>query len=782
MATDFATVFPGLVVGRSLTKGGELAGEFLAKGSEALRKLTMKAAENGITFDGKRLTEFLDGKADDQFKAVWDGLTSDHKLVLIQSKLHNDQFLQSMRMDPTVNQLGAKAGGKKIVEQGFRTDKFLIPEESQQGLKNIQSALGLDTREVRSWDEVRQMAAQLGRNPDDFMARIRDKKLLSDAEVQGLKNTIRESSQFLAKKYELIEANPSQEADILRSAELHEKLLNEATEKYIGAGTELGRAVNMYRATAESTMDPAYWFKEAVKVRNGKPLDAETITAINSLIEHGDKLGLAHFLGKIKESPMSDKAITLWKAGLLTNPKTHLANILGNTTMQALETAKNIPATIIDVLMSPVTGKRTKTLFDGKQGKAYAGGLAEGFKKGIDYVRTGIDASRSSGAKWDSRHNVHFNNAIAEGYTQTVFRLLGAEDMPFYFGSFRRSMAEQAALRVKNMKGTELSEALSDLSETIGKKADRSDLVEFFTRNPSDEMTTAAINDAEKATFRSQNILTAIANGAKQGASTNAFAKILVETVAPFTSTPANVATAIADYSPVGILTTLAKQLKGFDQKALVEGLGRGIIGTSAIAIGAALYDQGLMSGARSRSTKDNNLNAAAGIPQYSVLVNGEWRQLNRISPLGNLLAIGAEFGRLKEDKTGLDLYSSTTASGMKQLTQQSFLFGLSSALNAVTDPEQYASSYVTNAATGLIPSIIAAVALGSDKYVRDPDLKDPWALVRALQGRTPILSQKLAVKTDIFGRNVKNQQGVLGRMLDPFTSQKPMIPPRSRN
>ena len=60
-------------------------------------------------------------------------------------------------------------------------------------------------------------------------------------------------------------------------------------------------------------------------------------------------------------STIADKAITVWKAGLLTSPRTTMRNIVGNTVHGITETIKDIPAALNDILLSGKTDKRTLT-------------------------------------------------------------------------------------------------------------------------------------------------------------------------------------------------------------------------------------------------------------------------------------------------------------------------------------------------------------------------------------------------------------------------------------
>jgi hypothetical protein len=51
-------------------------------------------------------------------------------------------------------------------------------------------------------------------------------------------------------------------------------------------------------------------------------------------------------------SSIADKAVTVWKAGLLTSLRTHERNLIGNTIHNVAETAKDVPAVLTDKVLS----------------------------------------------------------------------------------------------------------------------------------------------------------------------------------------------------------------------------------------------------------------------------------------------------------------------------------------------------------------------------------------------------------------------------------------------
>lgn len=689
------------------------------------------------------------------------------------------------------------------VEQVFRTDKFNVDEAGQARLKQVQETLGLSTRDVRSWKDVETMARDIGSDPKRLMKRVADKTQLSDAEVEALRQNVATAHEFLANKYTLLDeatarGDKAAISVIENKIRINEQIIDQSVKKIIGAGTELGRGVAIYRKIAAMKMDdPTYWYKEAMrniddgrnkvrfgdqtaKVEEGK-LPPALRDVIDSLMKSKDQVGLAYLMSQLKRSPNWDKAIHLWKAGLLTAPTTDLANILGNTTMMALETVKDVPATMMDVLLSKAA-KASNKLFGTDLDEArvktattrmqmeQVKGLYEGAGKAKEFFLTGIDPDDVLG-KYDVRGTVNYNNAAVQMYTDAVFRKLGAEDLVFRYGFINKSLMESAQLRVKNMSKAEIDTAIRGIPE--GRPQTKAELVRQFFLSPSDEAATRAIDAAEYGTFQRDNPVSKAISGAKKATSPGGRATL--EFIAPFTRTPTNVGFTIFDYTPAGFALELAKQLKSPDKLRLVESFGRGVVGTSVIALGSALSKEGLMTGNAPSSEAERKLWEADRKQPNSIFIGGKWRKLDRVSPLGNLLSIGAEFNELGKTETEASRAVQIVGEGIKSVTEQSFLLGFSNALKAITEPDRFAETFAENAIRGMVPNIIARVAAGTDKYARDSGSLNPLAVI---QERIPVLREMLPEKLDVLGRKIKNQGGLLGTMFDPFSSKKPSTDP----
>lgn len=457
----------------------------------------------------------------------------------------------------------------------------------------------------------------------------------------------------------------------------------------------------------------------------------DAMEAINKMEDGTDKARALQKLGeKIQSyipSTLYQKVINVWKAGLLTGLKTTGVNIASNLSHSISEVAKDVPASAVDAIVSLFTGKRTLAL----TGKGAGKGAAEGVAKGWDYLKTGFD-ERNIADKLDYK-KVNFGKGpvakALKGYTDTVFGLLGAEDQPFYYAAKMRSLANQASAMAKN--------------EGLKGKAAR-DFAQKLIENPTDDMMKYATLDAETAVFQQDSWLAKKAQNLQKG----------LEIVLPFAKTPANVANAMINYSPVGIVKTIIENIgKGrFDQRLFSQGIGRGITGTAALAIGSALMGNKMMNLSWPTSEKEREQWELEGRLPNTIMIGGKWRNIGVLGPLGMVLIVGGHMKQGMEETGSFAGGLAQAAGGFgNALTEQSFLSGVNRAIDALKDPKRSFNGFASSLAGSVVPTLIADIARGMDQYERRTD-----GMIERIQSRIPGARQGLEPKVDAFGKKVE--------------------------
>ncbi len=464
---------------------------------------------------------------------------------------------------------------------------------------------------------------------------------------------------------------------------------------------------------------------------------------------------LNNYIEGLTPSTKGEMVSNVWKAGLLTGIKTSGLNIASNLAHNVLEIIKDVPSVGVDIMASLFTGERTTALTT----RGLASGSVEGFGKGWKYLLTGFDA-RNVGEKLDYKP-LNFGNSKAgkafQAYTNAVFRTIGSQDQPFYYAAAKHSLWSQALAQARN-KGLRGEELLTFAQNLVD--------------NPTDEIIKRATTDAQIAVFQNKTELGRLARGIQQVK----IAGIPVgQFVVPFAQTPSAVAMQILNYSPVGAVKTIIQNIgKGnFDQRAFSQGIGRSIVGTAPLVIGAEMYKNGLIQlEYPSGNEREIELNKAEGrtYNAFRTSPDGDWRSVISLGPAGNLLLFGAYFQKALDESGSLSEALYTGGFGaLSSFTEQTFLTGFNRFTEFIQDPIRYGESYLPSLAASAIPTIVSDVAKAGDplqRNARGDGFVDNFR-TRAMN-RIPGLREQLPAQVDALGNQVPRGAGPIESMIDP--------------
>ncbi len=455
---------------------------------------------------------------------------------------------------------------------------------------------------------------------------------------------------------------------------------------------------------------------------------------------------------RVPVSSVFDRAVTLWKAGLLTGLKTQGLNALSNMVHSVTETAKDIPASLVDTAASLFTGERS-LVFTTKGTKA---GIIKGIKDGWIYLRTGY-SERDIGKKLDYRAVNFGTSKIGRGlqaYEETIFHLLGAADQPFYYGAKARSIFSQAIAQGKNkgLKGKELDS-----------------FVEKMAKNPTDDMLEAAVHDAEVAVFQNRTGFGDLAKLIQKAK----FGPVPIgEIIVPFGRTPSAVATQIINYTPVGAVKEVAEQIsKGvFNQRQFAQATGRAALGTGSLYLGGKLLEAGLLTLDRPRNERERRLWELEGRAANSIKIDGKWRSIQVLGPVGNTLIIGGHFThQLEQEGSPTIAIAKALAGSAKSFSEQTFVRGVNQAVSALVNPERSFENWFSSMAGSAVPTIVADIARAQDEIQRRTG-----SPAKRVISRVPGLRETLPPKINVFGQDLPRYGGnVLEVMADPSRPSK---------
>jgi hypothetical protein len=545
--------------------------------------------------------------------------------------------------------------------------------------------------------------------------------------------------------------------------------------------TFAGRDLNALKMAAIDSRDPVSLTMRISKLAQRELTDAEK-QAIIKAANDGNTEDLVRIANELKKSTLVEKAVTFFKAGLLLQPKTHIANFSGNTAFGALETVKDIPATAMDRLITAAlsnTGKGTGKVTKDFSFRDLAATSARGAKLGINQAERALRGDPTGLrdlTRWDLGRETHYEgspvSALANLYTKGVFRTLDAEDRFFRSIAYQRSLEEQARVIAKNegLKGGALRARSAQLIEA-----------------PSDEMVLRSIADSEYAVFQDKSRLAKAALDFRNTFGTPG------QYFLPFAKTPANIAARILDYSPIGGLkflkgaATLLKDPTNLAaQKAAADAFGRSSTGTLALATGYLLAKEGKMTGLYPSNSRTRNEWAATGKQEGSLLgPDDKYYNITRISPLGNLMAIGAQLHEIEtntelSDAEQVIFLATAPLSAITDLPMTATLRDAVQGVTAVATSEPGGSQALARSlgrtAQAAIPgsSLLRGVAYGIDPVVRETRSAElPERIKRQVMTQIPGLSQRLPERIDPLGQTMMRESGLIGSLANPLTPRK---------
>lgn len=464
-------------------------------------------------------------------------------------------------------------------------------------------------------------------------------------------------------------------------------------------------------------------------------------------------------------SSITDKAIAVWKAGLLTSFRTHERNFLGNLIHGTAEVAKDPFAVVADKVMSLKTGERTKTFTLQGLGEF---GSKNTRQQMADIITKGYDPSQQVD-KFDYRAVNWGNNRVEQTlkkYTDLVFNTLGASDKPFYNAAMARSLYDQAGAAAIN----------------AGKKGDKV-FIESIVKNPPEEILKRAIADANVATFKNKNVATSVASAVKRalaneknGELAAQAGNIVGEVIMPFTGVPSSILGQAAAYSPIGLTRgiinagrVLASDVPNLQREAAHE-IGRGVVGTGIFGLGAYLAGKGLITG-QPKDAAEARQWELENKPRNSILINGQWKSLNSIGPESIVLLAGAKFNEdMNNPEKGFGGFAGDVG---KDVLDQSFLTGIQQPVNAITDPVRYGKSYVGNLLSSPIPNLVKDLGKSQDPYQREANSITDYA-----KSNIPLVRNTMLPRRDALGNPIPQEPTGVNAFIDPFNTKTPVNNP----
>lgn len=733
--------------------GSKVQGKITSKSKEIRQQAQDNAESLRAGWDDFKRTGSLESAA---------RAAEDHDMMV--SKLRTPQNEVAGESDVLGFQKIQKPAGV-VKERKVNVGKFADDAATQAGVKQQVKDLKLDTYVKKSFKEMEAEASQLSPDVKKLLQKSKT-GLVSAEENLALTKLVGEQQKLLT----LYRDSPNKE-EVSGKIDVAQNLINHALDKQLKGGTAVGRALVSNRYLSNITTDPAYWLARAERTA-GRQLNDAQRSQVDALARQAqlepsgeNKAALSKYVAELQQAPWWSNASGVYKAGLISSPKTIARNFVGNKALSTLETAKDIPAAIIDKGIGLLTGKRGVVASP----RAVADKIAsvpQGIKDAASVLTTG-NSPLGLENTFEAQREIRLKNPILDktvgNLARTAFRVAGAGDAPFKRSNYEYSITKQAVTQAAN--------------EGLKGKA-RNNRIEELRANPTVDMRQVATNDAKFATYQSDTPLIQKFNSA---VGQNPITQALADIIVPFKQIPVNVFKTYAkDYSPIGGVAALLRarsQAKNgeFNQKQLSESLGRSVLGTGLLGAGAYLNSIG--AAATSLPTDRNQLEMALEEGRQGHELNvpfTDWKvDASQLGVPGQAIALGADINDIRKKNGGLlngDALGQVGVQALRTVADQPFLQGATRALDALKDPERSAGTFVRSAFSGIIPPFVNSLAT-----LKDPEQRNAKTLADTLVARIPYLRDEVASRVGIWGeprKSISAQTGVFS-LFDPVNFHK---------
>ena len=473
-------------------------------------------------------------------------------------------------------------------------------------------------------------------------------------------------------------------------------------------------------------------------------------------------------------STFREKA-NFWRyTSMLTNPTTHIRNIMGNAIQFGARKIKDGIGTAIERAVIKDPSQRTKAVNVDKDLKAFAKdqyetdqSAAMGSGKYSDATAAGIEREIQSKRKMFNGEDV-LSRAV-QGIGDLNSRALDYEDVIFNRAAYVDSFAQ--ALQAKGVTAAEAH---------AGTRAADVEAARAY-----------AIEEAQKATYRNTTALSEALSqfGRYEGDNpVKRAGSFVADALFPFRKTPANILTTGLDYSPIGLVKGIKEAM--VDVKSgkctaadAVDSLASGLTGTGILALGAYLAAEGLLHVRAGDDDKEEAFEKATGGQDYAIQIGDKSYTLDWALPAAMPLFAGAAI--MESVRKGGGTFDALVDSllGMQDVVLETSML---SSLNDLISYWSYADNKVgylldraaSSYAGQYIPTIGSKVASAFDDTVRKSYVEKGTGQLSSdvnyfLQGaakKVPGVRNQLQPSIDLWGNEVSNGSAP-ERVLQSFIS-----------
>jgi len=521
----------------------------------------------------------------------------------------------------------------------------------------------------------------------------------------------------------------------------------------------------------------------------GNKVLQEKYKKLATLFEANLSIGnLNRSMKEMGEAKTIDRVLEVFINGILSGPKTHIVNALGNTIVIGMRLAEAGIARGYARLLGDDVSIAAGEAF------AEADGMVRGFADmmryyyktavrgvgkaeqphGYDLTNTKLESGQQRAiasdqmnlsAKMDSTVGPAINfigSAIripgaALMHEDAFFKVIGYQ-MGLYRHSHRQAIQEFKAYKSSGKKTT------LDDAEWIKNK--RYDILKNIDSNKYKSIRLLASDQAHLQTFTKR------VGERVVGLQSTLLRNPALRFIVPFFRTPANILNYVTDRSPLFIFKTdMRKALTmadGYTRADRYNALSKLTMGWLMMAW---TFDQvlaGNITGKGNTPRGSLQVKRRMGINPYSVKVGDIRFQYSRTDPIGMTIGMAADMAEMLysvEDFDGyeeqyLEQFAIGTLTMANNFVSKTYMSGVSELINVISEPDRYSMSYLSRFFGALVPYSSLQREI---KRATQPYIKQTVGFMGNLEKNTLGFGDKLPPRRDYWGNEIPSQNLALG-------------------
>lgn len=649
---------------------------------------------------------------------------------------------------------------------------------------------------VRDWDYVRRQAIKLGLDPNTVLRNFHRKAgALSDIEVEQAtiisEEVARRAMERIERMRALTAAGKVVEADteqILFEADMNTQGALRFT--ILGARAEAARVLALANKLGSGLTNEERSYRSFVNLH--KTMGPNFQREFYDAITRGDWKRVNKLQEKAFDPTYMQKVLEMWKAGLLSGPKSHIVNFISTGAHVAgTQPLEAFSAGLIDAVRAKVKGipdaQRERFMGEGVamlRGAHAALGPAlfdpqVGLIQALRDIRDGNFEAKETAravAEGEELYGRRAIGGVAGERIRTPFQLLTAAD------NFWKVIAESQYIYREAFRDGRRRSLSSHALEGHVKG-----FIDSYTagNHPQQDALHLGAKQAAKVGTFQEDMPRVIRNLAE---AENDWP--ILGFVFPFKKTPWNIGKAALARTPLGFIPAALAHRKG-DTAGAIDAGARAAFGTAMMAALYLLADEmeeqdefGITGGGPADFRLLQNLRDTGWQP-YSVWRKGSdgkktYLSFQRLDPISSLMGMVADARETRKEEGSKAVLTKAVMTVQENVTNKTFLAGLMGASRALNDPQRYFSEWFQQFESSAMPfsGFLGSIAMGVDPHVRKTDTALPTStppyLPPALAARIPFVSLLLPPKKTVVGENVQRVggSGVAGglqRALNPF-------------